>query len=60
MASEEDDLTTPLDSEEKLASLSISELQDYITDLKSQIEKAERHINKKQAAEVTANNIFKS
>ncbi|MEP3247292.1 MAG: DUF1192 domain-containing protein [Sneathiella sp.] len=60
MAREEDDLTVDIKSKDDLETLSIEELQDYITELKSQIEKVEQHINKKKIAEVAANSIFKS
>lgn len=43
-----------------LDGMSISELQDYILDLKSEIERVEGDISKKKASQDAAASIFKS
>ncbi len=60
MASDEDDLVFTPPPAEALNTLSIEELRDYITDLTSEIEKAEKLIGKKKQAEDAANSIFKT
>ena len=50
------DVTFPRNME----SMSISEIEDYIVDLKQEISRAEADIAKKKASQESASSIFKS
>lgn len=60
MARDDDELEFTTKDPEVLARLSVDELEEYISDLKSEIEKAEELIKKKKSATDAANSIFKS
>ncbi|MCB9982220.1 MAG: DUF1192 domain-containing protein [Rhodospirillales bacterium] len=58
----DDDLPKPKTAEfpRNLENMSVSELEDYITELKAEISKAEGDITKKKASAEAADSIFKS
>ena len=58
----DDDLPKPKTKEfpRNLESLSIGELNEYIDELKAEIQKAEADIGKKKASQDAAANFFKS
>lgn len=60
MARDDDELEFATKAPEVLSRLSVDELEDYISDLKSEIERAEELIKKKRSATDAANSIFKS
>jgi len=60
MARDDDELEFATKDPEVLSRLSVDELEDYISDLKSEIERAEELIKKKRSATDAANSIFKS
>ena len=60
MARDDDELEFTTKDPQVLARLSVDELEEYIADLKSEIEKAEELIKKKKSATDAANSIFKS
>ena len=57
----DEDLPKPKTSEfpKNMENMSVSELQDYIDELKEEIGKAEADINKKKASEEAAASVFK-
>lgn len=60
MFDEELDPKTKKPKPRNLVNMSISELQDYIADLKAEITRAEGDIEKKKASQAAAAAIFKS
>lgn len=60
MFDEELDPKTKKPKPRNLGQMSISELQDYITDLKAEITRVEGDIEKKKASQAAAAAIFKS
>ena len=57
----DDDLPKPKTAEfpRDMTNMSVSELEDYLSDLKEEITKAESDIAKKKASEEAAASIFK-
>ncbi len=57
----DDDLPKPKTFEfpRNIENLSISDLNDYIVELKSEIERVELDINKKKVSQEAANSVFK-
>lgn len=60
MFDEELDPKTKKPKPRNLSQMSISELKDYIEDLKAEIARVETDIEKKKASQAAANSIFKS
>lgn len=57
----DNDLPKPKTSEfpRDMTNMSVSEIEDYISELKEEISKAETDINKKKASADAAANVFK-
>ncbi len=60
MASDEDDFPILTNQGKSLGDMSIEELNEYISSLKSEINKVENVINTKKSAKSAADDIFKS
>ena len=60
MTSEEDEKPILGGGPSNFAVMSVNELEDYVTDLRAEIEKVQRIIEKKREAQNAAQSIFKS
>jgi len=60
MASDEDDFPILTNQDKSLGDMSIDELEEYISSLKSEIGKVETVIKSKKSAKSAADDIFKS
>lgn len=60
MTREEDNLPLQNRFPQSFDSMSVDELEDYISTLKAEIQKTEMQIKKKKDAEESAHNVFKT